>query len=239
MSKKFYAAFVPLLAAVAFAAVPATSQAAAHFFICKHEAAPTHEYTDSACSVKKTGTGEYERMELPFEVGGVLTKVRVTTFGVLTLHNATAGEIKCFVADHGKIWNVNEATVGKDEVQVFENYECESIGAVCKAGLEVSSEGLIWPTELVTGPPIRVKIGSAAKPIKIRVKCTNPVLNALFEGELTPKFVNGTQANGGVSFAEFDTPGSGALNSTAIGAGNVTGKDYIIGTENAENILVF
>jgi len=37
MSKRFYAAFVPLLAVAAFAAMPATSQAAFHWYAClKH-----------------------------------------------------------------------------------------------------------------------------------------------------------------------------------------------------------
>ncbi|MGO9760493.1 MAG: hypothetical protein ACLP1Q_04440 [Solirubrobacteraceae bacterium] len=233
MSKKFLISLAPLLAVVAFAVMPVAAQAAPHWYICKHETTATHEYTDSACSVKLAGKGEYERSRLPFEVEKVVKKTRVKTFGVLTLTNATLGKVKCFVDDHGKIWNTLLAEVGKDEIQVFENYECESVGETCKAGLAVTSEGLPWASELVAGPPIRDKITG----IKIRVKCTNPEVNTVFEGELTPEFVNGTQANGGVSFAEFGT-GSGHLTSSLVGEGTVTGKDYIIGVENAEQILV-
>jgi hypothetical protein len=234
MSKKLYGALLPILAVAAFGMAPAVAQAQPHWYICEKKATAVHEYVDSACSIKEAGKGFYERVRLPFNEGTV--KVRVKTFGVLTLTNATAGKIKCFVDDHGKIWNFSAATNGRDEVQVFENYECESVGATCKAGLAVTSEGLPWPTELVTGPPIRLKIGTAAVPIKIRVKCTEPALNVVFEGELTPLWVNGTQANGGVSFVEFGE-GSGSLTST-IGAGTVTGVDYVIGVEHAENILV-
>ncbi len=59
-------------------------------------------------------------------------------------------------------------------------------------------------------------------------------------GELTPLRVNGTQANGGVSYLEFDTPGSGSLASTPnVGAYNFTGKVSVIGAEAGEGILVF
>jgi hypothetical protein len=236
MSRKLYTVLLPVVAIAAMAMTAGVAQAAAHWEVCEKKATAVHEYVDSACSIKEAGKGFYEKVALPFNEGA--TKVRVKTFGVLTLTNATAGKIRCFVDDHGKIWNFSAVTTGKAEVQVFENYECESVGATCKAGLAVTSEGLPWPSELVTGPPIRVKIGTAAIPIKIRVKCTNPVLNVVFEGELTPLWVNGTQANGGVSFAEFDTPGSGSLAST-LGAGTVTGNDFVIGVEHAENILAF
>ncbi len=46
MTRKVYSAIVPLLAMVAFAVMPVAAQAAPHWYICKHETAATHEYTD-------------------------------------------------------------------------------------------------------------------------------------------------------------------------------------------------
>jgi hypothetical protein len=232
MSKKLYAAFVPLLAVVAFVAMPAAAQAAPHWYICKHETAATHEYTDSACSVKLTGKGEYERLRLPF----TSAKTRVKTFGVLTLTNATLHSAKCFVDDHGKIWNKALAEPGFDEIQVFENYECTPEPATaCTGVLTVTASGLPWASELteaVAGTP-RDKISG----IHVTLKCTEPVAEFEFTGTLEPKIINGTQKNGGVSFAEFDAT-AGTLSNPTVGTATVTGKDYFIGVENAEQVLV-
>jgi len=196
MSKKFLMSFAPLVAVVAFALAPAAAQAVPHWYV--------------------NGT------RLPF----TSAKTRIKTFGVLTLHNATLGEVKCFVDDHGKIWNVNLTTAGMDEVQVFENYECEAKPTACP-GITVTAEKLPWLTELTeVAGVIRDKI----KGIQVKVVCPG-VVEATFTGELTPKIVNSAT----VSFAEFDTPGSGSLTST-LGPGNVTGKDFLIGIENAEII---
>jgi hypothetical protein len=231
MSKKIYGALVPILAVVAFASISGVAQAAPHWYVCKHEAAKTHKWTDSSCSVENAKTeGEYERVRLPFNE----EKTRVKTFGKLTLEASNGATITCFVDDHGKIWNTILANPGLDEIQVFENYECTS--NFCEEGLASTAEGLPWPTELVAGPPIRDKIGSAAKPVKIRLTCTKPATNLLFEGTLEPEFVNGTQANGGTSFTSFSK--TAGLKSGTITA-TVTGRDYVIGVENAEQILVF
>jgi hypothetical protein len=229
MSKKLYGALLPVIAVVAFASISGAAQAAPHWYKCVHVGGGASQYRDSSCS-EKTGTGEYERVRLPFTE----EKLRVKTFGKLALEASNGATINCFVDDHGKIWNTILEKPGLDEVQVFENYECTS--NFCETGLAATSEGLPWPTELVAGPPIRDKIGSAAKPVKIRLTCTKPATNLLFEGTLEPEFVNGTQANGGTSFTLFSaTAGLKAGTVTAT----VTGRDYIIGVENAEQILVF
>jgi hypothetical protein len=82
MSKKLYAAFVPLLAVVAFAAMPATSQAAFHWYTCKHEATATHKFSDSECQKAAVNTGNWEWVRLPFNS----VKTQIITFGKLTLH---------------------------------------------------------------------------------------------------------------------------------------------------------
>jgi len=232
MSKKMYALLLPVLAIAAMAMGAGSAQAAVHWFKCEHSAAKTHKYTDSSCSVENTKKeGEYERVELPLEKEGKLTKLHVKTFGVLTLLASTGAEAKCFVDDHGRIWNKSAATNGLDEIQVFENYEC--VSNFCSAGLELIAEGLPWQTELAPGTPPTDKITG----IKIRLKCTTPATNVLFEGSLTPTFVNGTQMNGGTSFTHFEN----LAGLTAAGGvtATVSGNDYVIGVENAEQILVF
>lgn len=231
MSRKIYAALLPLLAVIAFASMSGAAQAAPHWYICKHETVATHEWSDSACSVASAKKGEYERVRLPFNEA---EKTRVTTFGKLTLEASTGATVTCFVSDRGKIWNVALTTNGLDEITAFENYECTS--NFCETGLSVTAEGLPWPTELLAGPPVKVRIGTAAKPVKIRLKCTTPTeVNLLFEGTLEPEWVNGTQTNGGTSFVNFaKTAGLKAGTVTAT----VLGRDFVIGTENAEQILV-
>lgn len=232
MSKKLYGLLLPVLAVLAFAGMSGAAQAAPHFYICKHEAAATHEWVDSACSVKSpTKVGEYERVRLPFNE----EKTRVTTFGKLTLEASTGAIVTCFVADRGKVWNTILENPGLDEITFFENYECTN--NFCTGGFSITAEGLPWPTELIAGAPIKDKLGTVAKPVKIHLQCSTPmVVNLVFEGVLEPEWVNGTQVNGGTSFVNFvKTPGLKAGTVTAT----VSGKDYVIGTENAEQILVF
>jgi hypothetical protein len=230
MKRKLFALLLPVVAVVAFASMTGAAQAAPHWYICKHEAAATHEWSDSACSVASAKKGEYERVRLPFNEA---EKTAVTTFGVLTLESGGA-TATCSVSDRGKVWNTLLANPGLDEITAFENYECTS--NFCTAGLSVTTAGVPWPTELIAGPPIKDKIGTAGKPVKVTLACTTPATNDLFEGTLEPEWVNGTQANGGTSFVNFaKTPGlktSGGVTAT------VSGKDYTIGTVNAEQILV-
>jgi hypothetical protein len=216
----------PLLAVAAFAIAPAVAQAEPHWYSCHEVAAGTGKYTDPDCTNKVKGNFELTR--LPF----TSAKTQVISWGKLTIHNAVLGEFTCKVIDAGNVWNVALASHGLEEVEVFTLYECTSAG--CKQGLEVTSEGLPWPTELiVVAGVIRVKIGTAAKPIKSRLKCAEPVVNLLFEGQLTPRWVNNSP-----SFAEFGE-GSGELTNPEIGALTVTGKDKILGFENQEEIQVF
>jgi hypothetical protein len=227
MTRKFYSAIVPLLAIAAFALVPTVAQAVPHWYKC--EAKAGGEYHDPGCT-EKTG-GEFELRRLPF----TSAKTRVSTWGVLTIHNEHIGDIQCYLEQGtGKIWNTTLTVSGKGESQIRSLGECESTTAPCTSGWAITSEGLPWPTELLAGPPIRVKVGTAATPIKIRYVCQSLAVYEVFYGELTPKWVNNSP-----SYMEFDTPGSGHLESTIVGTGPMTftGKIYVSGTENGENIL--
>lgn len=74
-------------------------------------------------------------MRLPFTGA----KTRVSTFGVLTLHNTILGEVKCNVVDSGKVWNTVLAEAGKDEATASKMEEYEA--ALCKGVITVASGG--------------------------------------------------------------------------------------------------
>jgi hypothetical protein len=236
MSKKLYAAAAPLLAFTAFALMPAVVAAAPHWYKCEHGTAKTHKWTDASCSVENIATeGEYERVRLPFEAG--MTKTRITTSGVLTPRTTSlAVELKCYVDGHGKIWNTTLVSPGLGEFNTFENYECESVPSTfCTGTVTMTASGLPWGAELaVIAGVIRDKI----KGISLTTRCSSPLKEWTATGELSPKVVNGTVANGGATVLDFDTPGSGSLTGTA-GEETFTGELIVQGVESAEVIDVF
>jgi hypothetical protein len=225
MSKRFYAVFVPLLAVAAFALVPATSQAAFHWYICKHEATATHKFSDSECQKAVVNTGNWEWTRLPFNSA----KTQIITFGKLTLTWSSGIVITCKVLDAGNIWDVTEPTGGRDNIEVYVNYECTS--AQC-ATVSITAQDLPWETELAAGPIDN--IGTVAKPIEITFNCAGTVLT--FKGQLSPKVVNSTETE--PTFAEF-TAATGELEEPAMKLKmKVEGKDRILGFEHGEDIQV-
>jgi hypothetical protein len=225
MSKRFYAAFVPLLAVVAFAAMPATSQAAFHWYPCLKHAGTGAKFSDSECQ-KPLTTGAWEWERLPFNS----VKTQIITFGRLTLTVPTLGvTITCKVLDAGNIWNVTEPTAGQDNIEVFINYECTS--SQC-APVSITAQNLPWETELAAGPID--KIGTVAKPIEVTVTCGTTVLT--FKGQLSPKVVNSTETE--PTFANF-TAETGELEEPTMKLkAKVEGKDRVLGFEHGEDIQV-
>jgi len=158
-------------------------------------------------------------------------KVQVITWGTLTLENAALGKVICKVSDAGNVWNPAGGGNGLDEIVLFDLYECTS--ATCEGTVTVTAALLPWLTELVAGPPIRDRV----KGISVTVKCTKPVVEATFTGELTPEIVNGTSA-AKPSFAEFGA-GSGELEGpVGIGKAKISGKDKFLGFNEQELITV-
>ena len=140
--------------------------------------------------------------------------------------------VKCFVDDHGKVWNVaSETTSGEDEIQFFENYECES--SACTGTIAIAAEGLPWATELVAGPKDKIS------GIQIKLELQFPGIQRNLHGDAQPNWINGTQKNGGTSLVEFLGATSGKLKGKVSGEATVTGKDFVIGVEHAEQILAF
>jgi hypothetical protein len=227
MSKRFYAAFVPLLAVVAFAAMPATSQAAFHWYKCEHFAAATHKFSDSECQKAVANTGNWEWTRLPF----TSAKTQIITFGKFTITLPAVGiTITCKVLEAGNIWNVIEPTVGRDNIEVYVNYECTS--AQCTSFLSFVPKNVPWETELAAGPID--KIGTVAKPIEITITCNTTVLT--YKGQLSPRVVNSTETE--PTFEEF-TAATGELEEPNMGLKlKVEGKDRILGFEHGEDIQV-
>lgn len=228
MSKKLYAALLPVLAVVAFASMSGAAQAAPHWYACQKLATETGKFTDSEC--QKAGKGFWELKRLPFSE----TKFQVITFGTLKL---TFGGLTftCKVSDAGNIWNpVGEGT-GKDEITQFANYECTEPADKClEPAIEAVPASLPWPTELVAGTPIKDKIGTVAKPIEITVLCSKAAV-ALFKGQLEPNMVNPTESE--PLFAEF-TGTTGELENAAKEKAKVEGEDRILAFEHGEEIAV-
>jgi|ERR1017187_6046990 hypothetical protein len=225
MSKKLYAALLPLLAVSVFAIAPAAAQAAPHWYSCHAVAAGTGKYIDADCTKKEKGNFELTR--LPFTEA----KTQVITWGKLTLTNATLGKVTCKIIGAGNVWNTLLANPGLNNVEAFTLYECTS--TTCEGTLTAPTAGLPWPGELLAGPPIRLKIGTAATPMSLTLKCTKPAVEITMTGELTPEFVNSSP-----SYVEFGA-GSGHLTSSVFGEFTWTGKLKILGFENQEEIQVF
>ena len=222
MSKRFYAAFVPLLAVVAFAAMPATSQAAeSHWYTCKHEATATHKFSDSECQKEVANTGSWEWKRLPF----TSAKTQVITFGKLTLTWSNGIVLTCKVIEAGNIWNGTEATAGQDNIEAFVFYECKS--EQC-ATVSFTSKNLPWSTELAAGPVDKIK------GIELTINCAGTELT--LKGELSPKVVNSTETE--PTFEEF-TAATGELEEPVEKLKlKVEGRDRMLGFEHGEDIRV-
>ena len=221
MSKRFYAVFLPLLAVAAFAAMPATSQAAFHWYTCKHEATATHKFSDSECQKAVVNTGNWEWQRLPF----TSAKTQVITFGKLTLTASNGIVITCKVLDAGNIWNVTEPTIGQDNIELFVFYECTS--AQC-ATISFTAKSLPWSTELAAGPVDKIK------GMEFTLNCAGTELT--LKGELSPKVVNSTETE--PTFEEF-TAATGELEEPVEKLKlKVEGRDRMLGFEHGEDIRV-
>jgi hypothetical protein len=130
MSGKLYVAIAPLLAAVAFVALPATAQAHSHW------------YSEGA--------------RLPFEKEGKVTKTPVTIEGTVEPQHANWTPVTCSVSGTGNVWNTVLAKPGLAEIVTYE-LRCKS-STNCKEPLTFATERLPWSTELTEGTPIGVYI---------------------------------------------------------------------------------
>jgi hypothetical protein len=217
MSKKIYAMLLPVVAVAAFAIAPATSQAAVHWSKCEKVAAGT--FLDVGCT-EAGGSKTFAWKVLPFTEA----KTQIVTWGTLTLTDSEALKVECKVIDAGNVWNGLEAAQGKDNIEVFVNYECKS--ASC-ATVTIAAKKLPYSTELAAGPIDKIK------GIEITVNCSGTEVT--FTGELSPKVVNGT-TQVAPTVAKFEGAGSETLTGPGTVTATVTGSDRITGFLNGEGI---
>jgi hypothetical protein len=119
--------------------------------------------------------------------------------------------------------------VGK--VQAFAPYECvsESCKALGGTAIEVTAEKLPWSVEVTEREEgvFRMRTGNktkAAAAVVVRVNCIGKT-NAEFFGEYAPKVLNNGVAFGSApGEEEFDQPGSGELESAALGGLKTAGR---------------
>ena len=145
MSNKRYAVFVPLLAAVAFAVIPAVAQAAPEWYACQKVAAKTAKFTKINCKTEKAESN-FEKVKVG-EFPGV-TVISANVLGKEAVLTAAAGGITCKkIADKGVLWNeeLESGVVGR-AFNVVKFSECTATGGL--VGCTISQ-------------PIRLRVNTA------------------------------------------------------------------------------
>ena len=215
MSRKLYAALLPLFAVAAFAVLPAVAQAQPHWY--------------SNGKIIKAGTKV--AVTTHSSPGGLDFK-------------AVGETITCTVKDKGTITNPTGGGAGVDEITEFENTKCVAEPSSCAAGeTETLTAGnLPWPSVL-SGPPGGPFKDTISK-IEIKVECSTKGVIDTFTGQLTPTIVNGTTGSltgcekGTDTVANFDALGTGSLTDPLGNPGVPSGKDCIWGPAGDEVITV-
>lgn len=131
MSKKLFISIAPLLATVAFVAMPATSQAATKCVVNLK----CHWYVNSG----EKGSPAAEGKAIP-----------VLSWGTLSLSSVKAGSISCKNAILGTNENPTGGGPGVDETNNFSSADCVATGCESAGGFEgvVTAEDLPWGAEL-------------------------------------------------------------------------------------------
>jgi hypothetical protein len=160
-------------------------------------------------------------------------EVPVIAWGDVTIATVTIGTIVCPVTGAGNIWNPPSESAGLDEFVALETYSCSiSPATACEAGLTFAASGLPWEGGLFVDS--KSVIRDRIKGMKFTLACTKPVASWPFEGELTPKFVNGTSVER-PSYIEFDSE-SGHLTNGSLGELKMGGRIKFAGFEETELI---
>jgi hypothetical protein len=241
MSKKLFTGLAPLLAIVAFAAMPVAAQAEPH---------EGHYFKNSA----KIAEG---------------ASVPVIGWGTLTLSSA-AGIVSCHNAVGGEVGNPSGGKAGTGKTLQFSTWACTQTTGSCKSipgvvetrvvatslkakkAVLLGAEGTGWPSVVGSPPenleeePFRVTstVGNAeaveAPVTGVKFEC---YVGGKFEGEIvfygssTPKNKNGTTC-AKPTLVEFGA-GSGELEALAGAVkGTTTGKAKLLGYEEQELITI-
>lgn len=230
MSKKLYAALLPVLAVAAFAVVPSIASAQ-----------EWHRCVTGSPHSAVCPAGQHL-----VTVGAKGAAVKVLTKGTLTLtdEQILPGPppdpvvVVCHIVDDGIIWN--EGGVGRDLIESFEEdpaFKPACTATVSGGACEKASFKAILPWESVLETVAGVTRDKISK-IEVDITLTNcPEIGTAtlpYTGSLTPRIVNGSAT--AATFAEFDQPGSGHLTSALGTEGKVTGNDTIEGEAAGERI---
>jgi hypothetical protein len=206
MSKKL-ACLAPLAAIIAFVMVPAAAQSAT----------PCYTKNSQLCSsIKAKGVG---------------TPVEVVAYGTLTLKTVVGGtgEVTCFNAGAGTVWN--EAARGGGQTEIFATAKCAS--STCPLYAEVKAEKLPWPSELEEAVPPTIR--SKTTGVKINIICwaskaasetpgEKPLGNAVFIGSNEPELVNKGTIAPQASLVEFEPSGTSGKLEAEGSSGTVFGQ---------------
>jgi len=231
MSKKLLMGLAPVLAAAAFAAMPAAAQAACTPPACAH--------------VYKNGVISSEGK-----------KLRLIGWGTLKLKNATLGEVECHTVGGGYTENPVGGGIATGKTQAASDYECVSPSCLALGGkgIAVTVVKLPW-TEELTEPKagvFRIKVGFKGpeknkKPtgegfIDFKVNCEG-VTTPEFFGEQRPLVLNNGIAIGsgpteGQLEPEKVNPESPDLESELVGTGETEGRVKVEGYAGEELIEV-
>jgi hypothetical protein len=151
MSRKLYAAFVPVLAAVAFMVVPALAQAAPQWYKCEKVAGGTGNYTKINCATEKAGSNfekvligdlSHAVLALSKNVPGTVAELEVPALG---------GGVLCKkIEDESYLWN--RAGSGRDINEVLFT-ECEGTGTLAGCVVAEPIEVEAYTELLNVGPP--------------------------------------------------------------------------------------
>jgi hypothetical protein len=216
--------------AVSASVASLTNKTIYHFRISATNAVGTatgadHTFRATAPHVYKNGV-----------LGAEGKKVRTISWGTVKFANTTLGEVECHTVGAGYLENPTGGGSSVGQTQGFDDYECVSSTCTTQGGkgIEVTAEKLPWSTE-ATEPEegvFRTKNGNKTKTAAAvfqRVNCIG-INNIQFAGESTPKFLNNGLSIGAFPVeAEFDAPGSGELESEALGGSKIAGKLKTVG----------
>jgi IPT/TIG domain len=157
-------------------------------------------------------------------------KVRTIGWGTLKFTNAAFGEVECHTVSAGYLEDP-PAGSAVGQVQGFYAYECvsESCKVLGGSSIALTAEQLPWSTEATEaeGGGFRLRTGNrvkAAGAALVRVNCGG-VKSTQFFAEDAPRVLNnGISIGSGPNEVEFDQPGSGELESEALGGLKFAGK---------------
>jgi len=170
---------------------------------------------------------------------------RTIGWGTVKFTNASFGEVECHTISAGFMENPTGGGSAIGKVQAHFPYECASTSCKASGGTEIqiTPENLPWSTEAteVEGGAFRTRTGNrikAAGAVFLRVNCVG-VKNTQFFAEDVPKVLNnGISIGAGPDEEEFDQPGSGELESEALGGLKLAGKVKFEGYGSQELIEV-